>query len=490
MKFRLKMTLCMLSILSVLFGAGGSLLISGFFQDSLEREKDAAFSSYRMAWSALQIVNSLTPYLDGEAIAQTMDQLCRQDRTAWSALRLTTADGVLFESESARYPFPQDDLLPEPDTCQFRVVDAGTGVHWLLLSGAVKTNGETLYLHTAHDISDLYTMRQSQQRTYLRVFGVMAALCAILSYTVSRLLTAPLVGLSRASRAIASGKFSSRAPIRSQDEIGAVSQDFNAMAEQMEKTVLELHQAVERQERFVGSFAHEMKTPMTSLIGYAELLQSGTLTPEEQAEAAGYLYSESKRLSNLSRKLLELLVVKEQGLPLMEISPADMIGHLTEQLRPLLAKRGITVSCACEPGTCRLEPDLTWSLLLNLADNAQKAMDRGGELRFQSEMLPDGCRVRVLDTGRGIPEKALAHLTEAFYRVDKARSRKQGGFGLGLALCQEIAALHNGSLRFENRTDGKGACVTAELRGGSCRTGKLDTIPRRTSAPAGPVTGD
>ena len=80
-------------------------------------------------------------------------------------------------------------------------------------------------------------------------------------------------------------------------------------------------------------------------------------------------------------------------------------------------------------------------------------------------MLPHGCRFRVLGSGKGNPEEALAHLTEAFYRVDKARSRKQGGFGLGLALCREIAALHGGSIRFENRTAG-GVCVTVELRGG------------------------
>jgi len=466
MKFRLKMTLCMLSVLSLLFGAGGSLLISGFFQDSLEREKDAAFSSYRMAWSALQIVNSLTPYLDSEAIVRTMDQLCLQDSAAWTALRLTTAEGVLFES-NIRYPFPEDNVLPDPGACRFQVVDSGAGQHWLLLSSAVKTNEEPLYLYAAHDISGLYTMRQSQQRTYRRVFAAMAVLCAALSYTVSRLLTAPLVGLSRASRAIASGEFSSRTPVRSEDEVGAVSRDFNLRAEQMEKTVRELHQAVERQERFMGSFAHELKTPMTSLIGYAELLQSGTLTPAEQAEAAGYLYSEGRRLERLSRKLLELLVIREQPLQLAEVCPEELAEELTDRLRPLLAKRDITVSCACESGSCRLEPDLTWSLLLNLADNAQKAMARGGQLQLRQEMLPDGCRFQVTDTGRGIPDEALAHLTEAFYRVDKARSRQQGGFGLGLALCQEIAALHHGSIRFENRTDGtRGARVTVELRGG------------------------
>ena len=467
MKFRVKMTLCMLAVLSVLFGAGGSLLITGSFRDMLEREKDAAFASYRMVWSALRIVNGLDPYLDAEAISQTMAQLCEQDRAAWTALRLSTETDELYAVETSLLPYLQKLDPPEPGSCAAHIVEYQDGAHYLILSGVMETNGESLCLQTAHDVSALYAMRQSQQQTYLRVFGVMALLCALVSYTVSRLLTAPLVGLSRASRALASGNFHSRVRIRSEDEVGMVSEDFNAMAVRLEEMVSQLHQAMERQERFVGSFAHEMKTPMTSLIGYAGLLRDGTLTPEEQDEAVGYIYSEGKRLESLSRKLLELLVLRRGDLPLAAVSPAELICTMAERLRPLYAAKGIQVSWDCRAGMCRLEPDLVWSLLLNLADNAQKAMERGGELRFEQSMLPDGCRIRVLDTGRGIPAESLIHLTEAFYRVDKARSRAQGGFGLGLALCQEIAALHNGSIRFENRTDGvRGACVTVELRGG------------------------
>ena len=467
MKFRIKMTLCMLALLSVLFGAGGSLLIAESFQDTLEREKDAAFASCRMVWTALQIVNGLDPYLDGDALARTMAQLYEQDRSGWAALRLRTDSSVLYNVETNASRLLQTAEPPIPGSCLFHIAQDLDGAHYLLLHSAVETSGDVLYLQTAHDISGLYTMRQGQQQTYLRIFCVLTLLCAALSYTVSKALTRPLAGLSQASRAIASGSFSSRAPVWSEDEIGAVSEDFNAMAAQMEETISQLHQAVERQERFVGSFAHEMKTPMTSLIGYAELLRSGTLTPAEQAEAAGYLYSEGRRLERLSRKLLELLVIREQPLQLAEVCPEELAEELTDRLRPLLARRDITVSCACESGSCRLEPDLTWSLLLNLADNAQKAMARGGQLQLRQEMLPDGCRFQVTDTGRGIPDEALAHLTEAFYRVDKARSRKQGGFGLGLALCQEIAALHHGSIRFENRTDGtRGTRVTVELRGG------------------------
>ena len=112
MKFRVKMTLWMLAALSLLFGTGGSLLIHASFRDALEREKDAAFAAYRMAWSALQIVNGLDPYLDAEVISQTMEQLCGQNRSAWSALRLDTETGALYESDTVLAPLLQGGGMP------------------------------------------------------------------------------------------------------------------------------------------------------------------------------------------------------------------------------------------------------------------------------------------------------------------------------------------------------------------------------------------
>ncbi len=464
MKFRFKITLCMLALLSISFGTGASLIIYESFQDSLEREQETAFSVYRMVWSTLQIVNDLNPYLDQNTINQTLEQLGKQKRTAWTALRLSTEKEVIYQS--ADFDFPMlSTPEPAPGDCQFFTALGLDGTHYLILYGAANSSDTVLYLYMVQDISNLYTMRQIQQNTYLQIFIILLMLCAVLAYTVSRLLTAPLQKLSMVSRKIASGKLSSRVNIASNDEVGAVAEDFNAMAQQMEETISELNNAIASQERFVGSFAHEMKTPMTSLIGYAELLRSGVLTPDEQAEAAYYIYAEGKRLENLSRKLLDLLVLKHKNLPLIKIRPADLIEGLIERLQPICTRRNISLSCDCQKGTCYLEPDLVWSLLLNLADNAQKAMPQGGHIHLRLQMLPDGCRIYVFDNGQGIPETALAHLTEAFYRADKARSREQGGFGLGLALCQEIVALHNGQLKFTNRPEG-GACVIAELRGG------------------------
>lgn len=475
MKFHLKITFSMLALLSLLFGIGGSMLISVSFKESLEREEAAAFSNYCMAWGTLQIVNGLETYLDQQALSQTMKQLYQQNGAFWTGLCLSTNQRVIYEAgdiQTLALQISESIETLTPGDCQFRVLENSKRNYYLVLSGAVAASGDILYLTTSRCISELYMARDNQLNTYFRVFLVMCLMCGALSYIISRTLTAPLKDLSQATRAIASGHYTSYVPIRSQDEVGALSLDFNTMAkqikadaEQREFYIEQLRQSVERQERFVGSFAHEVKTPLTSLIGYADLIRSGTLTREEQAEAADYLYSEGKRLESLSRKLLELLVIRQQGIPLILASPKELVEQLAQRLEPIYREKGICLSCDCEEGVCLIEPDLVWSLLLNLADNAQKSMESGGKLQIQQEMTEDGCLICVLDSGRGIPPEALEHLTEAFYRADKARSRKQGGFGLGLTLCQEIVLLHNGSLQFANRVEG-GACVTVTLKGG------------------------
>lgn len=215
----------------------------------------------------------------------------------------------------------------------------------------------------------------------------------------------------------------------------------------------------------MGNFAHELKNPMTSIIGYAELIRARLLTESEQMDAANYIFSEGKRLESLSLKLLDLLVLKKNEVELVPCRPAQIVGSMVQHMERVYAEKGIVLQCRCEEGECLLEPDLVRSLLVNILDNARKAMDKGGNIYVVSQMTEEGCLIRVLDTGRGIPAEELEHITEAFYRVDKSRSRAQGGVGLGLALCSEIVRLHNGDMRFESR-EGNGTCVTVELRGG------------------------
>ena len=125
--------------------------------------------------------------------------------------------------------------------------------------------------------------------------------------------------------------------------------------------------------------------------------------------------------------------------------------------------KGLTLSVRAEEGLLRGDAALLQTLLQNLLDNARKAAD-SGQVVLSGKSTEGGYRVTVADQGRGIPEGELNKITEPFYMVDKSRSRAEGGAGLGLALCKQIAALHGGELRFESR-EGRGTTVTVELGG-------------------------
>lgn len=462
MKFRLKITLAMLCLLAVLFGAGGSALIAISYQTSLDREKDSAFNSYQMLLNTLSIVSSMNVWKDKNDISNTLEQLYAQRNSSMSALRLSTAERTLY---AGGVIFQQVSLVENTQYCEIFNYKDDKGAHYLHLSGAFLVGDELHFLEATYDISAVYAVRTQQQETYYQIFGAMVFVCAILAYTISWLLTRPLLRLSKASREIARGNLGFRSQIHTNDEVGLLSADFDTMAEQVEDSISGLQAAMERQEQFMGSFAHEMKNPMTSIIGYAELIRNQSLTQEEQMDAAHFIFSEGKRLESLSLKLLDILVADNQDIKFTSVSPAKLIANLLKHLQPLYKHENILLYHKCEEGVCRLEPDLVKSLLINLLDNAKKSIKGEGKILVMSQMVEDGCKICVADTGKGIPDDALHRITEAFYRVDKSRAREQGGAGLGLTLCTKIAALHNGELYFDSK-EGQGTQVTVILRGG------------------------
>lgn len=456
MKFSVKIMLSMLCLLSLLFGIGGSLMISLSFNDSLERERSSAYNSYQMVLNTLQIVNGIDRQVDYDDIGNILNQLSNQKTESWTALRLYNSEKSVYEVGVFDFSDVSEKDLAKQNIVQQLVTNDDK--RYLIVSGALQVGGETMFLDMAYNITPLFETRSAQEKVYQSVFLFLIVICALLSYSISRILTRPLFELSKTSQAISNGNFSKRCDVKSNDEVGRLAVDFNTMVDELENNI-------KQQESFISSFAHEMKTPMTSVIGYADLIRSQMLSEKEVYESANFIVSEGRRLEGLSQKLLELFVLKEKAAVLSSASPSLLIEELVSHLAPVYEKQGIILKCTCEAGCCLLESDLFKSLLINLWDNARKAMENGGTISVKSVMTDDGCRITVSDNGTGIPDESLSHLTEAFYRVDKSRSRAQGGAGIGLALCKEIASLHNGSIGFESEL-GVGTTVTVEFKGG------------------------
>ncbi len=459
MKFRLKIMLCMIWLLSLAFGIGGSVMIWGSFSSALAQEKQTAEDSYRFLVRTIEMVNSINTLPNTSDIAGVLKKMDGMGITNFSAIRLLSG-GV------TEYTSGNTELSSDYTESGIVIETAPDGAHYYKLSGTVGTEADTLAFIAFYDISSVFAMRDGQFKTYTVVFAATIAVCAVLSYFISLWLTKPLDKLTKATKKLAEGELSYRADIRTGDEIGQLSESFDTMAQKLEENVEQLQDAMHRQEEFMGSFAHEMKTPMTSIIGYADLMRTQTLSSDEQTAAVNYIFSEGKRLESLSLKLLDIIVLKNTEIELKSASPAQLISQTADYLRPVYAKNDIGIECSGDEGECLLEPELVKSLLMNLIDNARKALGHGGLIRISSQLTDTGCIIRVRDNGPGIPPEAIAHLTEAFYRVDKSRSRAQGGAGLGLALCSDIARLHNGSIEFESSRE-TGTCVTVHLNGGA-----------------------
>ncbi len=232
---------------------------------------------------------------------------------------------------------------------------------------------------------------------------------------------------------------------------------------ELEQAISNLEDVANRREEFIASFAHELKTPLTAIIGYADMLRSKEMTPKTRFTAAGYIFSEGKRLEALSLKLMDIIVAGKQGFELKQYEIGYFIRSIAAVTVPSLSADGMTLDMRWEPGEIKVEPDLFKTLMINLVDNARKASKRNDTIELYGKAENDGYALYVKDHGRGMKKEELSKITEPFYMIDKSRSRAQNGAGLGLALCQRIAELHNTKLEYES-SPGEGTTVRIFLK--------------------------
>ncbi|MBQ8281810.1 MAG: HAMP domain-containing histidine kinase [Lachnospiraceae bacterium] len=460
MSFRLKLIILISLLVSVTFGVGGSLLISTSFQSVLNQEKGASMSSYETIRNTLVLINSYNESADYENMADALEKIERQGIADWQTISLVGERQSVFESGdlnllSVELPIPED------DKCTYVLSKDESGENLQVLS-VIYAGNEQLILRARYDLSAAYDARETQQNLFFVIYVSVVLLGVIISTVMAFALTKRLKRLTNTVKQISSGDLSVRSEIRSKDEFGQLSRNFDDMADKLQENINTLEEDMERQESFMGAFAHELKTPMTSIIGYADLLRQGGLSEQDTISSANYIFSEGKRLEKLSFKLLDLLLMEKDEPEMKEVSLSSLLSYIRRSLTPVMKKKKIKLICKCEKINVYLEPDLVKSLLYNLVDNASKAVNEGGFIVITGKAIEGGCRIQVVDNGRGMEAEELSRITEAFYRVDKSRSRKQGGAGLGLALCRKIVELHNGTLKFES-IPGKGTSAVVEL---------------------------
>lgn len=319
------------------------------------------------------------------------------------------------------------------------------------------------YVETTKDVTDIYEFREEQFQLFRQILTGLVLLIAVVVMMISYWLTSPLKRLSRVARDIALGDLNARADIRGQDEVGELAADFNHMADQLKTQIHQLNETMVRQKDFMASFAHEIKTPLTSIIGYADMLRSKKLTEERIYEAADTIVQEGQRLESLGSKLMEIVILGKREIQFQPVSVNILMESVKRTVLPSLKNSHISLTIRVDESKIAVDYDLIKTVLLNLIDNSRKAMEGGGEIFVTGVRQKGTYCICIRDTGTGIPPGELERITEAFYMVDKSRSRAQGGAGLGLALCKTIMRLHHGKMRIVSEVR-IGTSVILELK--------------------------
>ncbi len=330
----------------------------------------------------------------------------------------------------------------------------GTGIKWLTVRIPFSFEGMPPY---GLDLNGMVLIHarmpeiQAARNATIRLFGISALagilVSLLLGFFFSRQLSAPLRQMSQAARRIASGQFSERLSVRSQDEFGQLAGSFNDMVDA-------LSHLEEIRRDFVSNVSHELRTPLTSIKGFVDGMLDGTVPQERQQDYLRIVRDETHRMHRMVNDLLDLTKMEAGGAAMVPtvFDVCELVRICVISLQQVLVDKDLEFEAEFELERMfiRADRDSVQRLLLNLMQNAVKFTPEKGTIRVAVRKVKDKAEVSISDTGIGISADELPFVFDRFYKTDKSRSSDRTGVGIGLAIVRSIILAHHEEIRVES----------------------------------------
>jgi len=314
--------------------------------------------------------------------------------------------------------------------------------------------GGGMMMGGSDSMSQLYIDFRTSFNEALLYAALTAMLTAMgLSFLFSRSVVAPVLAMSHATQRIADGRYDERVQAIGQDELAQLALRFNQMAEKLDQV-----ETMRRQ--LIGDVSHELRTPLTAIKGSMEGLMDGVLPTND--ETFSKIHAEADRLNRLVDDLQELSRVESHTyqLDFCSLDVSSLIQTVTKRLAPQAESKRISLDLELTPGLPPIlaDEDRAIQILTNLTGNALRYTPEGGDVTISAKRINDEVQISVRDTGIGIPSEHLSHIFDRFYRVDKSRSRQNGGgSGIGLTIVRVLVEAHGGRIWVESDGEGRGS---------------------------------
>lgn len=470
MKLFWKQFIPMMCLIILSFMIFGNIMVHNAFQTTINRETERSIEEMKIFQYALVASLEGLPeeyQATDIAVAEIVKSIQQSLNSTQSGIIIyDNKSNVLYQNNSYTSKLVQ--ISRKEDTGIWRIHKERDHYYLEALCEIPSSAGNHI-LDIQRSIDHVYQDRDQLYDTYLLALTLVSGIFVIVLLIFSMHFTKPIRKLSLAVRAFASGNYQSRVKAKGNDEVSILSQDFNQMAGQLEEDK-------RRQEEFTGAFSHELKTPLTSIIGYADMLRSRELSKEEIFLSADYIFQQGQRLERLALKMMELSYVDKQEITFRDIQVPAFMAQIEAMTKRLLNDKEICLTLQADEGTLRGDPDLLLSLFSNLIDNARKACPEKGKMKLEGKALENGYFFSLTDNGQGMPAEEIHRITEPFYMIDKSRARKEGGAGIGMALCQKIIRLHHAEWNIISSL-GKG--TTIELQFPANPVNEQENIPKK-----------
>ena len=466
-----KRTFFVMLILFLVFLNSMILIVSSaILNDKLSAVRDRCLAEHYVIVSSL-VGDMQALEQRGDHVEDNMDQLMRS-----YSRYLQGKGGGLAVAYSGEWIYESSEFMPEgnrafpPDTGdgQERIVYMEREPSPVLcVYGSFPAPWQDYGLmYTGNLDSTISSWRHTKDILFLMGAAMMLVMAFFL-FQFLNIIFRPLRQISSASEKIAKGNYGSRLPVQGKDEVASVAYHFNLMAEQVETQIRHLRDIAEQKQQFIDNFSHELRIPLTAIYGYAEYLQKALIPEEDRYECTQFIMSECSRLQNMAYQLLDMALLRRDETEVEDCSVTALFERSGKVMQVKAAEKTIRLHYVI-PQDLLIRGNREQLLILinNLIDNAVKASLPEGEVCVSAYLAESNVVVEVEDHGIGMAPEQLVHIKEAFYRVDKARSRAAGGTGLGLAICERIVQLHHGVLTFASE-QGRGTKVRVCFPDGS-----------------------
>lgn len=308
------------------------------------------------------------------------------------------------------------------------------------------------------DITHVYVERNNLIKFSALLVSIMLVLIIFIAYIISKTLTKPLFKMKKEMSKLSQGNFDISLK-EGKDEIGLLSHDFNTMSKELKKRNNELVEMIDSKQLFIDNLSHEMNTPLTSIYGYAKLLENAELNEEQKVKYLQYIQSETNRISEMYKKLLAISYKSSNDLEMQNNKLSNILDELKIELTSRLNSKNINLIINNNIDSLYCDKTLISLSISNLIRNAIEISDNNSSITIKTYEDDNNKYVSVIDNGKGIEEEQINKIVEPFYRVDKARSRAHGGAGLGLSIVTRAMELHNGKLDIKSKI-GEGSTFT------------------------------